>query len=344
MPSSAVVHAAYEATAEPLPDTAANEYESAETITHIQLPVSVMEEMTTESDANAFWEYIKQNYPDVHTIEFYDETGEVIWALVTEHSMADVDNIYLNDLDEAIALHKADNLAMPTYLPDGFVFERAWFSNFSCPISDPNAEFAGGQLFVVYGDGEQNLTLEIRYHPEDGGFDIWTSCENLEEITISGRNAIVGDDGLSVQVTHNARYTFMTGPFAGAEGSTISPEELVKIAESIESLQRVGFTRMDYDSFSGWSNQRLAAYTASGNYSDEVIAMYRADYQRDLEAIRNGYYMYLFENSDGTDVIRYLFNPANGEFAYHFGYNDEGRYIAINPSDVNPFFTTQVNS
>jgi len=143
------------------------------------------------------------------------------------------DNVYINDLDEALALHRAGNLAVPTYLPDGFDFVHAWFSNFFCPISNPDSEFAGGQLFVVFGNGAQHLTLEIRYHPEDGGFDTWTSCENLEELTINGRNAIVGDGGLSIQVSHNARYTFMTGAFAGLEGSTISDEELVRIAESI---------------------------------------------------------------------------------------------------------------
>jgi len=71
--------------------------------------------------------------------------------------------------------------------------------------------------------------------------------------------------------------------------------------------------------------------------------MLRTDYLRDLEAIRNGYHMYLFEDADGTGLIRYLHNPADGGFTYHFGTNNEGNYLAINPSDDNPFFTVPLN-
>ena len=234
MPNTAMAQVAYSSSSVQ-PSTVASGHDSTEIITTVQLSESFMDEVVRKSDdeQSAFWDDFWQSHPNVDTIEVYDENGEVVWALVTNRFMADADNVYLSDLDEALALHRADNLDMPSYLPEGFAFERAWFSNFACPISNPNAEFAGGQLFVVFSDGAQNLTLEIRYHPEDGGFDVWTSCENLEEITINGRNAIVGGGGLSVQVTHNARYTFMTGAFAGAEGSTISHEELVRIAQSI---------------------------------------------------------------------------------------------------------------
>jgi len=235
VPNVTVMQAAYTPSVVP-PEVTANVYESAEIITHIQLPASLMDDLVRQSDEaqTAFWEDFWQNHPDVYTIEFYDENGVVISALVTDRSMVEVDHIYLDDLDEALKLHRADNLVIPAYLPEGFAFERAWFSNFSCPISNPDDEFVGGQLFAVFGDGEQNLTIEIRYHPEEGGFDVWTACENIEEITINGRNAIIGDGGLSVQVTHNARYTLMTWSFAGAEGSAISNHELVRIAESLQ--------------------------------------------------------------------------------------------------------------
>jgi len=211
------------------------EHESTEVVTHIQLSQLLLDELAEKSEDEqiAFWEDLRQNYPDVYTIEVYDENGEVTWSLVTQSANDIVDPIHIYDLDEAMALHRADGVTTPTYLPEGFVFERAWFSSFSCPILNPDAEFAGGQLFVVFGDGEQNLTLEVRYHPEEGGFDVWTACENLEELVINGRNAIVGEGGLSVQVGHNVRYSFMTWAFAGSEGSAICNDELIMIAESI---------------------------------------------------------------------------------------------------------------
>ena len=107
-----------------------------------------------------------------------------------------------------------------------------------------------------------------------------------------------------------------------------------------------GFVRMDYNSFREWMNQQLEAYTASGNYGANVIAMFRADYLRDLEAIRNGYYMYLFEDADGTGRIRVLHNPADGEFTYRFGVNEEGMviYIEYGTSDNDIGFRSHVHS
>jgi len=96
-----------------------------------------------------------------------------------------------------------------------------------------------------------------------------------------------------------------------------------------------GFVRMDYSSFRGWADQRLAALIDSGNYGDDVIAMFRADFLRDLDAIRNGYHMYLFD--DGNGLIRVLHNPADGEFVYHFRTSNDGvTYIeyGISGNDV----------
>jgi len=94
------------------------------------------------------------------------------------------------------------------------------------------------------------------------------------------------------------------------------------LSADFETLQRDGFVRMDYDSYREWMTQRLAELTASGNYSADVIAMFRAEHQRNLDAIRNGFHMYLFE--DGTGLIRVLHNPADGEFSYSFRTSDEG--------------------
>lgn len=91
-----------------------------------------------------------------------------------------------------------------------------------------------------------------------------------------------------------------------------------------ETLQMNGFVRMDYNSFREWMTDRLATYAASGNYGADVLAMFRADYQGNLDAIRNGYYMYLFEHADGSGLIRVLHNPADGEFTYRFRTSDEG--------------------
>ena len=91
-----------------------------------------------------------------------------------------------------------------------------------------------------------------------------------------------------------------------------------------EALQRDGFVRMDYNSYREWMEQRLVALIASGNYGADVIAMFRAEHLRNLEAIRSGYHMYLFEDADGSGLIRVLHNPADGEFTYNFRTSDDG--------------------
>lgn len=105
-----------------------------------------------------------------------------------------------------------------------------------------------------------------------------------------------------------------------------------------EAMKRDGFVKMDYHTFREWIDRKLEEYAASGNYSADVIAMFRADYLRDLEAISNGYEMYLFEDANTDGLIRYLHNPADGEFTYSFGTNDEGRYIEHGTSDNDVFW------
>ena len=84
-------------------------------------------------------------------------------------------------------------------------------------------------------------------------------------------------------------------------------------------------------------------YAASGNYGADVLAMFRADYLRDLEGIRNGYHMYLLEDADGNGTWRVLHNPADGEFSYRIIAGDEGDFLEINHSDDNPFWSVPLN-
>jgi hypothetical protein len=140
------------------------------------------------------------------------------------------DPLTLDDLDEALALFRGDETPMlPSYLPEGFSFQSARYN--ICPINNPEA--GGRQLFITYGDGTQDFTIEIRYHPEEWGFDAWGS--GLEEITINGHKALIGSGALSVQASSGIRHHFMTWPMLGSgeQGSGIGYDELVRMAESL---------------------------------------------------------------------------------------------------------------
>ena len=138
------------------------------------------------------------------------------------------DPLILTDLDEALGLFRGEETPMlPTYLPEGFVFESAKF--FVCPISNPEVEHAGTQLFLTFGDGEQDFSLVITNNPEEWGIAVWGA---VEEITINGRDALVGSGGLSVQATAYTKYHFSINMLSG--GSDLDYDTLIRMAESLQ--------------------------------------------------------------------------------------------------------------
>jgi len=158
------------------------------------------------------------------------EDGRIVVEIEGElHVLRDPLN--LTDINEALALFAGDEVPMlPTYLPEGFVFENAQFP--VCPINNPDEIGVGGQLYLTYGNGEQGFTIEIRKHPEAWGFDTWAG--GLEEITINERDALIGDGALSVQGTSEIRHTFMTWPMrTGSAGSDLGDDVLIRMAESL---------------------------------------------------------------------------------------------------------------
>jgi len=134
------------------------------------------------------------------------------------------DPLVLYDLDEALALFPGEESpVMPTYLPEGFAFERARFS--ICPINN-DLEHAGGQLVIRFSNGEDSFDLEVRRQHERYGWDIWGA---VEEITVNGVDAIIGDGGLSIHTSPEVRNTFFSwGSFR------LDDDNLIRMAESLQ--------------------------------------------------------------------------------------------------------------
>jgi hypothetical protein len=73
------------------------------------------------------------------------------------------DPLILTDLDEAVGLFRAvEYLKLPTYLPAGFEFIEARFR--VCPISNPDEEFVGTSLLIVYSNGVESFEYEVVVH------------------------------------------------------------------------------------------------------------------------------------------------------------------------------------
>jgi len=134
------------------------------------------------------------------------------------------DPLVLYDLDEALALFPGDESpVMPTYLPEGFAFERARFS--ICPINN-DLEHAGGQLVIRFGNGENSFELEVRRQHERYGWDIWGA---VEEITVNGIDAIIGGGGLSIHTSPEVRNTFLSW-----SSFILDNDTLIRMAESLQ--------------------------------------------------------------------------------------------------------------
>jgi hypothetical protein len=131
------------------------------------------------------------------------------------------DPLNLTDLGEALALFPEEAI-VPTYLPEGFVFERAQFP--LSPITNPELDHAGGQLILTFGNGEETFMLEIRRQHERYGFDIWGL---VEEITINGQEAIIGSGGLSIHTSPEVRNTFFGW-------GVLDDDTLIRMAESLQ--------------------------------------------------------------------------------------------------------------
>lgn len=178
-------------------------------------------------------DFTMKTSPDGYTISGIELTGTEMGRVVVEidgEEQVMSDPIHFDNLGDALALFAgAETPAVPSFLPDGFEFVRAWMP--LNPITNPDLEWAGTQLYIMFGNASEEIVMEVRHNPEEWGLPIWGA---LDEITINGRQALVGDGAIAVQATEHTMYSILKIPFGGSLGSNMSYDTLIEIAKSLQ--------------------------------------------------------------------------------------------------------------
>jgi len=102
------------------------------------------------------------------------------------------DMMILYDLDEALALFAKPNVALPTYLPSGFVFDHARFN--TCPCRDIEALDGSHDITIVFSNGQDIINMTI-VHFRGIEWELRSWSDYMEFLEING-NVVTFANGM----------------------------------------------------------------------------------------------------------------------------------------------------
>lgn len=156
--------------------------------------------------------------------EIYDENHSKI--ISTDQIMitpADSDDgleskkFYVNTPDD-IQQHASFDVKLPSYLPEGYTFENAYF------FKEDDGSVSGDYLFVHYKNADgKKIIIDERIINDETAFEAGTDG-SIEETKINGHKAVIMD-GKSVDWEADGASYGVNGP---------DKQEAVKIAESMK--------------------------------------------------------------------------------------------------------------
>lgn len=165
--------------------------------------------------------------------ELYNDKGEQVFdvdddgTLITEEVRQKlIEQNAKENQDESIIVEETGKLKdfasfdvkMPTYLPEGFKFLNGEFY-------EENGELMKDAFSVYFTNDATEQSIYLSLVAIMDGSEGETSFNNIEEITINGNPAIIGDEGITWEYD-GVRYLMFT--------YELGREECIKIAESIK--------------------------------------------------------------------------------------------------------------
>jgi hypothetical protein len=150
---------------------------------------------------------------------FDSDTPIVIEVDGREVVVMDTHRFY--DVDEALSHLTLDTALLPTWLPEGFVFEHAFFP--VSPVRNPDDIMASKMLMIQYGNGYTELLVRLSYNSAEWGIPIWSADQ--EEIEINGNHAAFGNKMLGVQIGDTLHII---------DAPNLERDEFIRIAESLQ--------------------------------------------------------------------------------------------------------------
>ncbi|WP_070001168.1 DUF4367 domain-containing protein [Cellulosilyticum sp. I15G10I2] len=174
-------------------------------------------------------DYFTEETKDIYTvdgerIESAKPSGEIVTVTQGEKSRAE-DTLVIKD-SERLNDYTCFKVILPSYLPEGYVFDRAEFYKDEKGIVKDTKYIS---LYFSHLTAERYIYMQQRY-ADEGTATIGSTPGNLKKIKINGEDAILhGDRSLDWEIYGNIY--FLSG--AKTEGE-VGKEELIKIAESIK--------------------------------------------------------------------------------------------------------------
>ena len=153
---------------------------------------------------------------DGEEIDDFDmETGEIITVSQAKEKVLEVKDV--NELNK----YTCFNVILPSYLPEGYKFDRAeFFKGKTGIVKDSKYIY----LKFINEETGKNIYMQQRFACEETGFSYNDS--NIEKIKINETDAILSD-GKEINWEYNDVIYSLTG-------KKIGKNELIKIAESIK--------------------------------------------------------------------------------------------------------------
>ena len=117
-----------------------------------------------------------------------------------------LDELDLDNLDDALALLQLENPRLPSFLPEGFAFSR-----FTFPVNPNNHQFRMGTIpaskhaTVYYVSDTGTIELNMMYYTDDYGIGL-VAAEGQQALLINGNKAVIISGSIS------------DGEIAGLEG------------------------------------------------------------------------------------------------------------------------------
>jgi len=165
--------------------------------------------------------------PELSEEEIYEinaRTQELIDAgyIIVDDGSLTFDWLTFTDAEEGRS-HFITDAMLPTQAPAGFEFDHIFF--FVETLEDLEQHGANMYMGVLFSNGHQEISMQIRYMTEESGFYAGGAAD-MRTIYINGHEAVVCDSTVNLLVG-DVMYMF-------SSMNNVAIEELITMAESLK--------------------------------------------------------------------------------------------------------------
>jgi len=144
------------------------------------------------------------------------------YVIVSEQDFAAIEWLSFTNAAEGKS-HFITDVMLPTYAPEGFAFDHVFY--FVETVEELQQYGANMFMGVIFTDGTNEVSMQIRYMTEDTGF-VTGGTEDLRTIDINGHEAVVDVNALNVLIG-DVMYMFFS------QGN-VDEDALIRMAESLQ--------------------------------------------------------------------------------------------------------------